>query len=87
MHTAYVRKTGGRTREVGTMRLLADRGTGGISVRMFWDEAAAAGADIFIEYEDRMEGVIYMLQPPSDRALDAFYHPNAYLPLEREQAA
>jgi hypothetical protein len=69
------------------MRLLADRATGGISVRLFWDEAAAAGADIVIEYEDRGQGVAYMLRPPSDRALDAFYHPNTFLRLEWRHAA
>ena len=69
------------------MRLLADRGTGGISVRLFWDEAAAAGADIVIQYEDRGEGVAYMFHPPRDRALDAFYHPGAYLKLELGHAA
>jgi hypothetical protein len=69
------------------MRLLADRGTGGISVRLFWDEAATAGADIVIKYEDRSEGIAFMLRPPRDRALDAFHHPNAYLRLEPAQAA
>jgi hypothetical protein len=64
------------------MRLLADRGTGGISVRLFWDEAAAEGADIVVEYEDRDEGVSFEFRPPRDRALDAFYHPNAYTRLE-----
>jgi hypothetical protein len=69
------------------LRLLADRRTGGISVRLFWDEGAAAGADVVIEYEDRGVGVAYMLHPPRDRALDAFYHPNAYLRLDRLHAA
>lgn len=63
------------------MRLLADRDTGGITVRLFWNEVAAPGADIAVEYEDRSEGVSYTLYPPRDRALDAFYHPNAYLSL------
>jgi hypothetical protein len=60
------------------MRLLADRGSGGISVRLFWDEAAPVGTDIVLEYEDIREGVAFTLFPPRDRALDAFYHPNAY---------
>jgi hypothetical protein len=64
------------------MKLLADRETGGISVRLFWDEAAATGADIVLKYEDRSEGLSFMLRPPRDRALDAFYHPNAYVWLE-----
>jgi hypothetical protein len=64
------------------MKLLADRGIGGISVRLFWDEAARDGSDIVLEYEDRTEGVAFTLHPPRDRALDAFYHPNAYAWLE-----
>ena len=64
------------------MRLLADRGVGGISVRLFWDEAAPVGTDIVLEYEDSGEGIAFTLHPPRDRALDAFYHPNAYASLE-----
>jgi hypothetical protein len=69
------------------MRLLADRGTHGISVQLFWNEAAAAGAEIVVEYADSRDGVAYMLHPPRDRALDAFYHPNAYLRFDSHQAA
>ena len=39
------------------MRLLADRASDGITVRLFWDEAATAGTDIVLEYEDVGEGV------------------------------
>jgi hypothetical protein len=69
------------------MRLLADRRTGGVSVRLLWDETAEAGADIVIEYEDSGEGVDYLLHPPRARALDAFYHPNSYLKLEWRHAS
>jgi hypothetical protein len=70
------------------MRLLADRETAGISVRLFWDDDAAPGADIVVKYEDRSEGVSFNFRPPRDRALDAFYHPNAYATLlEPAQAA
>jgi hypothetical protein len=69
------------------MRLLADRGIGGISVRLFWDEAAATDADIVVEYEDRDGEVTYVLHPPRDRALDAFYHPNAYMDVGLQTAA
>jgi hypothetical protein len=75
------------TREVPTMRLLADRGTHGISVQLFWNEAAPAGAEIVVEYVDSCEGVAFMLHPPRDCALDAFYHPNAYLQFESRHAA
>jgi hypothetical protein len=61
-----------------TMKLLADRGTGGISVRLLWDETAAADSDIVVEYEDQSEGVSFRVRPPRECALDAFYHPNAY---------
>jgi hypothetical protein len=60
------------------MRLLAVRESCGILVRLFWDEDAATGSDVVVEYRDRSEDVAYILHPPSDRALDAFYHPNAY---------
>lgn len=60
------------------MKLLADRGVAGISVRLFWDESAPEGIDVVLEYEDLKEGVSFTLHPPRDRALDAFYHPNAY---------
>ena len=69
------------------MRLLADRASDGISVRLFWDEAATAGADIVLEYEDRGEGVAYVIHPPRERALEAFHHPNAYLTFESRHAA
>lgn len=60
------------------MKLLADRNSDGISVRLLWDENAPAGNDVVIEYEDRGHGTSFAIHPPSDRALDAFYHPNAY---------
>jgi hypothetical protein len=69
------------------MRLLADRTAGGINVRLFWDDTAPAGADIVVEYEDTREGIDYRVHPPRDRALDAFYHPNAYLGLAVPHAA
>lgn len=69
------------------MRLLADRGSDGITVRLFWDENAPTGTDIVVEYEDRGRGTTYMFHPPSDRALDAFYHPNSYHAFECSDAA
>jgi hypothetical protein len=74
------------TAEVPTMRLLADRGTHGISVQLFWNNAAAAGEEIVVEYVDAREGVAFVLYPPRDRALDAFYHPNAYLTFQAQAA-
>jgi hypothetical protein len=66
------------------MRLLADREANGIVVRLFWDEASAPGRDVVVEYRDRNEGVAYSLYPPRGKALDAFYHPNAYPESARE---
>ena len=61
------------------MRLLAERETSGVVVRLFWDDSARGHEpDVVIEYEDRNEQVLMTLYPPRERALDAFYHPNAY---------
>lgn len=60
------------------MRLLAIRESSGILVRLFWDEDAKSESDVVVEYEDRSEDLSYTLYPPRERALDAFYHPNAY---------
>jgi hypothetical protein len=59
-------------------RELAERFGDGIVVRLFWDDEQPPGNDLFVEYEDDRERVRYTLYPPRDRALDAFYHPNAY---------
>ena len=64
------------------MKLLADRGTGGISVRLLWDDESPSGNDVVVEYEDLKEGVTFTLRPPPDRALDAYYHPNAWAWIE-----
>jgi hypothetical protein len=66
--------------------LLADRGANGIRVRLYWDDSAAAGDDVSIEYADERENVVFVFSPPRDRALDAFYHPNAYLALAISEA-
>jgi hypothetical protein len=60
------------------MRLLAVRESCGILVRLFWDEEAKTEADVVVEYRDRSQHEVFTLRPPRDRALDAFYHPNAY---------
>jgi hypothetical protein len=61
------------------MRLLADRESNGIAVRLYWDRAAAPGREIVVTYRDRAADVAFTIHPPSHRALDAFYHPNCYL--------
>jgi hypothetical protein len=61
------------------VRLLAEREANGMLVRLFWDDAARGHEpEVVVEYEDRNESVVVTLYPPRDRALDAFYHPNAY---------
>lgn len=61
------------------MRLLAERESSGVLVRLFWDDTARpCDPEIVVEYEDRNADVAFTLYPPRDRALDAFYHPNAY---------
>jgi hypothetical protein len=62
------------------MRLLAERETGGILVRLFWDERAAPAADILVRYRDLRSGEAFVARPPREQALHAFYYPNAYAP-------
>lgn len=59
------------------MRLLADRESNGVAVRLYWDRGAATGREIVVTYRDAE--VAFTIHPPSHRALDAFYHPNCYL--------
>jgi hypothetical protein len=59
-------------------RQLAERAGDGIVVRLIWDDLAALGEDVFVEYRDEQREVFYVVYPPRDRALEAFYHPNAY---------
>jgi hypothetical protein len=63
------------------MRLLAVRESCGILVRLFWDEEATTESDVVVQYRDRNADVAFTLRPPRERALDAFYHPNAYRPV------
>lgn len=62
------------------MKLLAERETGGILVKLFWDERAAPETDVLVRYRDQRSGHSFILRPPRERALHAFYHPNAYDP-------
>ena len=60
------------------MRELAERHGYGVVVRLIWNDAAPAGCDVSVEYEDEGQDVSFILYPPRHRALEAFYHPNAY---------
>ena len=61
------------------VRLLAERESSGVLVRLFWDDAArACDRQIVVEYADCNEDVAFTIYPPREHALDAYYHPNAY---------
>jgi hypothetical protein len=60
------------------LRQLAERNADGIVVQLFWNDSAAAGGELFLEYRDERENVFFTLNPPTERALEAFYHPNAF---------
>ena len=69
------------------MKLLAERESDGIVVRLFWDERAEPGADVILRYRDDRHGHAFSARPPRERALHAFYLPNAYAPAELPRAA
>jgi hypothetical protein len=57
-------------------RELAHRASSGIEVFLFWD---ACSDDVSIEVVDQREDSGFELGVNADAALDAFYHPYAYL--------
>jgi hypothetical protein len=67
------------------VRQLAERQGNGIVVELFWNDAAPPGKDLYVEYRDERTDVFYTLYPPRDSALEAFYHPNAYVPEKRQR--
>jgi hypothetical protein len=69
------------------MKLLAEREHDGILVRLFWDERAEPGDDVILRYRDQRQRRSFTARPPRERALHAFYHPNAYAPAELPEAA
>jgi len=60
------------------LRELAKRTNDEIVVRLYWDDEAPPGVDVVVRYRDERRRVSYTIHPRRDRALDAFYHPNAY---------
>ena len=66
------------------LRELAEREADGIVVRLFWDDDRTTGVDVIVAYQDGRRNHSYLLHPPRARALDAFYHPNAYVRLDPE---
>ena len=69
------------------MKLLAERENEGILVRLYWDDRANPGHDVILRYRDGRSGRAFSARPPRERALHAFYHPNAYAPAELPEAA
>ncbi|MBD0318476.1 MAG: hypothetical protein ICV71_08110 [Thermoleophilia bacterium] len=56
---------------------LAVRAEAGLVVRLLWDPARGQAV---LRYRDRREGDAFAVDVPNGRALEAFYHPNAYRP-------
>lgn len=54
---------------------LAERSGDGITVRLWWDSETE---EVTVTYVDERKGESFTLYPPSDKALDAFDHPNAW---------
>jgi hypothetical protein len=72
------------TKDVGTratpasdhsaLRELASRRSGGVSVGLYW---RPQGDEIVVRVGDELTGENFVLEPPKQAALDAFYHPYA----------
>jgi len=58
-----------------TLYELAERKESGIFVRLLWDPARDQAV---LRYRDRRTGEAFTADVPNPRALEAFYHPNAY---------
>jgi hypothetical protein len=56
---------------------LAERGSSGLVVRLFWDRERKQAV---LRYRDRLTGDAFVADVPNDRALVAFEHPNVYRP-------
>ena len=69
------------------MKLLAERESDGILVRLYWDDRASPEDDVILRYRDARSGRTFSARPPRERALHAFRHPNAYAPVELPEAA
>jgi hypothetical protein len=69
------------------MKLLAERESNGILVRLFWDDRNEPGDDVILRYRDDRRGRAFSARPPRERALHAFYHPNAFAPAELSETA
>jgi hypothetical protein len=57
-----------------------DRGDAPDFLGLVAGERAAPKADVLVRYRDLRSGHSFIARPPRERALHAFYHPNAYAP-------
>jgi hypothetical protein len=55
-------------------RQLASRSSGGLTVGLYWQPE---GDEVFVHVSDEQTGESFVLEPPKDAALTAFYHPYA----------
>jgi hypothetical protein len=62
------------TRQPEAWHELACRRTGGTLVRLYWRPREN---DVFVYVKDEQTGEDFVLEPPKDSALTAFYHPFA----------
>jgi hypothetical protein len=62
------------------MKLLAERENEGLLVRLYWDDTAEPDDDVILKVRDLRAGQAFVVRPPRERALHAFYHPGAYAP-------
>lgn len=60
-------------------RELARRVAGGLVMTLYWDSYAN---DTSVEVAQRATGETLAFSVPRERALDGFYHPFAYLPMD-----
>jgi hypothetical protein len=56
---------------------LAKRRGDGLVIRLLWDRTRE---QTVLRYRDERSGDRFIADVPNGRALDAFYHPNAYRP-------
>jgi hypothetical protein len=58
------------------VRQLAERRGDGIVVELYWNDEAG---EVFVEYSDERRDLQFTIFPELARALEAFYHPNAFV--------
>lgn len=72
-----IARDGRRGIVLGRQHELAKRTQNGIVVRLLWDSLRDR---VVVRYRDERSGDSFQADIPRNRALDVFYHPNAYRP-------